>query len=118
MQRNKITSKGVIGVIITIMGIIGLASKSTILDLFVDSSTKFNMLWSGDPMEIGQAYGIITAISSIILVLGVIFITMDIIAYVKAEDSDKKNTLFCPNCGTKISPENDFCPDCGSKLND
>lgn len=118
MKKNIITIKGVLGAIVTIIGIIGLAAKDALLELVVGSEIKDDMLWHGEPMEISQAYGIITAVSAIILVLGVIFIALDITAYIKAEDSTKNNTLFCPNCGAKISPEDDFCPNCGSKLND
>lgn len=29
---------------------------------------------------------------------------------------DEENTLFCPNCGTKLNSEASFCPNCGHNL--
>ena len=31
-------------------------------------------------------------------------------------DSPKPNTIFCPECGSKIDENADFCPECGKKV--
>ena len=105
----------IIGTILFIAGLIGILMRTDITVAIVGRGQVMQEAFFGGSST-STALIAITTISAIAMISGLIIFVLGIIRANAKPNNNDHDSMFCPNCGTKLEGDNEFCPECGKPL--